>query len=165
MLPADLRNAILDAVTKKVTVTITTTGVPTNQTEFNPTETVIYSLKVTNASDGAQLKNVRVYVLTSDVNQLAIITPPSSTATAYKTATGTDTWNVGDGHTYMYLSNSKLSVLAPSESVTIPDLTVKGFTVSNPIVSAQIYADVDENWLIPTGVSGPSSAKTFNIVT
>jgi hypothetical protein len=157
----DIRDAVSDAV-NKVTVTITTTGVPTGQTEFNPKETVIYSVTVTNPSDGAQLKNCRVYLKTSDVNDLALITPPTSTATAYKAATGTATWNVGDGHTYMYLSNSKLSVLVPNEKVTIPDLTVMGFAVSSPIVTAQLYAD---HWLFPTGDTGPSSSQTFNIVT
>jgi hypothetical protein len=160
----DIRDAVSDAVTN-VTVKVTSTGVPSGEQEFNFDEKVTYSITITNPSDGAQLKNVRVHVSTSDVKQMALITPPTTTATAYEAATGTDTWNVGDGHTYMYLSKPELSVLAPGDVVTISPLTVLSFKIaSSPVVSAHIHGIVDMDWLIPPGDTGTNGTKTFTIV-
>ena len=165
----DIRDAAKDAI-EKVTVTIDTTGVPDNQSYLNPTgETVHYNLTITNPSDGAQLKNVRVEMTTSDVNLVALITPKTSTATAYRAATGTDTWNVGDGHTYMYLSTSELSVLAPGDPpVKISSLDLlsnKNNKTGTVHVTAQIHGDVDEEWLLANGHAGQQADVTLKVQT
>ena len=165
MILKDIRDAVIAAVTGKVTVSVTSTGVPAGQTAFNPGETVTYDLKITNAVDGGQLENVRVHVSVSDASKLKLIVPPAATATAYQAATGATVFPAGSEQTYMYLSKPALSILSPGEVVTMTGPTVKGVATGSPLVFAHIHADVDMDWLIPTGNVGTNGSKTFNIVT
>jgi hypothetical protein len=165
MIVTDIRDAVVAAVTSKVTVLVTSTGIPTGQTAFNPGETVTYSLKVTNAVDGGQLNNVRLHVFVSDASELKLIVPPTATATAYQAATGTAVYTAGSEQSVMFLSTTALPVLSPGETVTISNLTVKGVAVGSPSISAHIHADVDMAWLFPTNNGGTIGSKAFNIVT
>ena len=165
MLLKDIRDAVIAAVTGKVTATVISTGVPPGQASFNPGETVTCDLKTANAADGSQLKNVRLHVSVSDAAKLKLIVPPVAKATAYQASTGAAVFVPGSEQTFMYLSTPALSVLSPGETVTIAGVTVKGVAVGAPLVYAHIHADVDMDWLIPAGNVGTNGSKTFNIVT
>jgi hypothetical protein len=165
MILKDIRDAVNDAVGSKVTATVTSAGVPSGQTAFNPGETVTYSVKITNAADGGQLNNVRVHVYVSDASKIKLIVPPTTIATAYQSASGTSVWNPGTEQIAMFLYTSTLSVLSPGDVETIPNLTVKGLAVGTPVIYAHIHCAVDMNWLFPPDNTGVNGSKTFNIVT
>lgn len=173
MILHDIRQAWDDYVDNTIAVTVTSTGVPAGQSEFNHNEKVTYDLKVTNgtSTDGVQVKDIRVHVHANNAsgtvgNVFEFIIPPTTVANAFPDATSTVAFKTSDPpQTALFLETSSLATLSPGESVTISGLEVIGKSPGTATLGAHVHATPDLDQLFPPDTTGTDGAKTLTVKT
>jgi hypothetical protein len=169
MVLSDIAQAWSDYVTKTMVVTVTSTGVPAGQSEFNPHEKVKYDLKVTNGtgSTGVQVQNVFLHLTLGSPNVVNFIVPPTSTANAFSDIKLTNALvpNKVVTQTEMFLQNSSLATLAPGATVSISGLEVIGETGGTTSMEAHVHATLDLEALFQNNLRGADGTKSLTVKT
>lgn len=161
----EIRDAVYSYFSS-ISTTVTSSGIPAGQSSFNPNEEVTYDVKVVNhaATDGIQLKNVRLHLSVSSP-ALRLVTPPATVATAYTTQSGSVTTPANTEVSQMFLGNPALASLAPGEIITLAGLKLRSKEVGNGSVFAHVHGEVDMSWLLPADDTSSNGSKSFSVVT
>jgi hypothetical protein len=169
MILSDIAQAWSDYVAKTIVVTVTSTGVPAGQGEFNPHEKVKYDLKVTNgtSSTGVQVRNVFLHLTLGSPDVVNFIVPPTSTANAFSDIKLTNALapNKVITQTEIFLQNSSLATLAPGTTVSISALEVIGETGGTTVLEAHVHATLDLDALFPNNLKGTNGTKSLTVET
>lgn len=169
MVLSDISQAWSDYVTKTMVVTVTSTGVPAGQSEFNPHEKIKYDLKVTNGtgSTGVQVQNVFLHLTLGSPDVVNFIVPPTSTANAFSDIKLTNALvpNKVITQTEMFLQNSSLATLAPGATVSISALEIIGETGGTTSMEAHVHATLDLEALFQNNLRGADDTKSLTVKT
>ena len=169
MVLSDIAQAWSDYVTKTMVVTVTSTGVPAGQSEFNPHEKIKYDLKVTNGtgSTGVQVQNVFLHLTLGSPDVVNFIVPPTSTANAFSDIKLTNVLvpNKVITQTEMFLQNSSLATLAPGATVSISALEIIGETGGTTSMEAHVHATLDLEALFQNNLRGADDTKSLTVKT
>jgi hypothetical protein len=169
MVLSDIAQAWSDYVTKTMVVTVTSTGVPAGQSEFNPHEKIKYDLKVTNGtgSTGVQVQNVFLHLTLGSPDVVNFIVPPTSTANAFSDIKLTNALvpNKVITQTEMFLQNSSLATLAPGATVSISALEIIGETGGTTSMEAHVHATLDLEALFQNNLRGADDTKSLTVKT
>jgi hypothetical protein len=165
----EMQQAWRDYVQNTMAVTVTSTGVPSGQSDFNPGEKVKFDLSVTNGTPttGIQVHDIRLHLKADPDNGVfKFIVPASSTGvTAFATLDSTTPLTAASGdQTVMFIENSSLNVLKPGENVTIRGLEVaKKVGTSN--LASDVHATVNLNQIFDPNMDGKDAKVNLTIVT
>jgi hypothetical protein len=168
---SDISKAWSDYVDNTISVTVTSTGVPAGESEFNKHEKVKYDLNVTNgtSSTGVQVENVFLHLTLDTTNIVDFIVPPTSTANVYSDSKLTSPLSppnkVLTGVTEIYLQNSSLKSLAPGAAVPIPGLEVIGEAAGTVELHAHAHASLAFETLFPNNEKGTDGKKSLTVKT
>ena len=167
---SDISKAWSDYVDNTIVVTVTSTGVPAGETEFNLHEKVKYDLNVTNgtSSTGVQVENVFLHLTLDSPNVVNFIVPPTSTANVYSDSQLTNALSPPNKvitETEIYLQNSTLKTLNPGAQVPISGLEVIGETAGTVVLRAHAHATLDFDTLFPNNERGTDGKKSLTVTT
>jgi hypothetical protein len=144
----DIKQAWRDYVQQTMVVTVSSTGIPAGEQDFNPKDKVKFNLSVTNgtADTGIQVHDIRVHLKSDpDNGTFKFVVPNSSSGvTAYATLDSTTPLTSKDGdQTVMFIETSDLKTLTPGESVPINGLEVIGAKAGSAALKADVHASLN----------------------
>jgi hypothetical protein len=166
----DMQQAWRDYVQNTMVVTVTSTGVPAGQKDFNPGEKVKFDLSVTNGTSttGIQVHDVRLHLKSDPDNGVfKFVVPDSSTGvTAFATVDSTTPLTAASGdQAVMYIENSSLSVLKPGENVSISGLEVIAKKVGTADLASDVHASLNLNKFFIPNQDGRDAKVSLTIKT
>ena len=166
----EMQQAWRDYVQNSMVVTVTSTGVPSGQSEFNPGERVKFDVSVTNATPttGIQVHNLRLHMKADPDNGVfKFIVPDSSTGvTAFAKIDSTTPLTAADGEqTAMYVETTSLNVLKPGENVAIRGLEVIGKKAGTSGLASDVHASLNLDQLFVPDMDGKDSKVNLTIKT
>jgi hypothetical protein len=166
----DMQQAWRDYVQNTMVVTVTSTGVPSGQSEFNPGEKVKFDLNVTNGTPttGIQVHDIRLHLKSDpDTGVFKFIVPASSTGvTAFATVNSTTPLTAADGEqTAMFIEHASLNVLKPGESVPIRGLEVIGKKVGTAALASDVHASLNIDQMFQPNMDGRDARVDLTIRT
>jgi len=171
----DISQAWTDYVSQTIVVTVTSTGLPSGQQQFNPGEKVKYDLSETNGASatGVEVNNIRLHLRSAatggNTNQNIfnfIVPDPGTTGvTAFDTATSTSALPKNSEQTTMFIETSSLTTLTAGENVTIPGLEVVAKHAGTALLEAHVHATLNLDQLFPPGTTGKDGTKSLTVTT
>jgi hypothetical protein len=167
----DISQAWEDYVQHTIVTTITTTGVPSGQTEFNPKEKVTFDLNVINGTSetGIEVKNIRLHLKADPDNGVfKFIVPDSSTGiTAFSSVVSTTPLTASkDGEQdAMFIETSSLKRLKAGESVKVSGLEVIAKKAGTADLAADVHATLDFDTLFIPNIDGKDATKLLAVTT
>lgn len=166
----EMQQAWRDYVQNSMVVTVTSTGVPSGQSDFNPGERVKFDVSVTNATPttGIQVHNIRLHMKADPDNGVfKFIVPDSSTGvTAFAKIDSTTPLTAADGEqTAMFVETATMNVLKPGDKVAIHGLEVVAKKVGSADLASDVHATLNYNQLIAPDMDGRDSKVSLTIKT
>lgn len=176
----DIRDAVKDYLDTKVTTTVSEFR-PDVPNTINPNEHFKFDVTATNAKKndgGLRLINVRYHLKVDKVNGNAIaklIVPSKNAASGYAWFKGpslnTDTELLDPGRQvveawvqhYGIPDDTNTPILEVGETDTINNIEGVAIDLGTTSVSCDVIADLDINYLIPTGEESPASSRQLTV--
>jgi len=153
-------------------VTVTSTGVPSGQSELNPGEKVKFDLSVTNGTptSGIQVHDIRLHLKADPDNGVfKFIVPDSSSTgvTAFATLDSTTPLTAAkDGEqTLMFIETSSLKALTPGENVKIPGLEVIAKKAGTADLAADVHATLNFDQIFAPNMDGKDASVNLTVKT
>jgi hypothetical protein len=145
----DIFEAWTDYVSKTIVVTVTSTGVPSGQTQFNPGEKVKYHLRAG----------------TANVFNFIVPDPSTTGVSSFDTETSTTALTKNTEKTTMFIETTSLTTLTAGEKVTITGLEVIGKNAGTSVLEAHVHATLALDQLFPPGTTGKDGTKSLTVTT
>lgn len=168
----DVSQAWRDYVLNTMVATVTTTGVPTGEKDFNPKEKVRVDVSVTNGTTatGIEVKDVRLHlkaIANPDKGVFKFIVPDANTGiTAFSSETSTTPLTALSEQAEMYIEKSALKRLSAGAKVNIDgQLEVVGKNVGTEDLSVDVHASLDLDKLFPPHIDGKNVTKSLTVTT
>lgn len=166
----DIQQAWRDYVQNTMVVTVTSTGVPSGQSDFNPGEKVKFDLSVTNGTPttGVQVHNIRLHMKSDPDNGIFkfIVPNANSGVTAFATVDSTTPLTAADGdQTAMFIETSTLSVLKPGDKVSIHGLEVVAKKVGTADLASDVHATLNLDRIFEPNMDGKDAKVNLTIKT
>jgi hypothetical protein len=169
----DIQQAWRDYVQQTMVVTVTSTGVPSGQSELNPGEKVKFDLSVTNGTptSGIQVHDIRLHLKADPDNGVfKFIVPDSSSTgvTAFATVDSTTPLTAAkDGEqTAMFIETSTLKTLTPGEKINISgvlEAIAKKVGISN--LASDVHATLNLDRIFTPNMDGKDASVKLTVKT
>jgi len=166
----DIQQAWRDYVQQTMVVTVTSTGVPSGESDFNPSEKVKFNLNVTNgtADTGIQVHDVRLHLKSDpDNGTFKFVVPNSSSGvTAYATLDSTTPLTAKDGdQTVMFIETAKLKTLKPGDGIAVNNLEVIGNKAGSADLKCDVHASINLDRIFIPNQDGKDAAVSLTVRT
>ena len=166
----EVQQAWRDYVQNVMVVTVTSAGVPSGQSDFNPGKKVKFDVSVTNgtATTGIQVHNIRLHLKADPDNGVFkfIVPDPSSGVTAFARIDSTTPLTAANGEqTVMFIETATLNVLKPGDRVAIHGLEVIAKKVGTADLASDVHATLNVEKFFAPDMDGRDSKVSLTIKT
>jgi hypothetical protein len=166
----DIQQAWRDYVQQTMVVTLTSTGVPPGESEFNLGEKVKFNLNVTNGTPdtGIQVHDIRLHLKSDPDNATFKFVVPNSSSgiTAYATLNSTTPLTAKDGdQTVMFVETSDLKTLRPGDSVPVNGLQVIANKAGAAVLKADVHASINLDKIFIPNQDGKDASVSLTVKT